>query len=109
MLLKEHLLGSADGYAKNFRDFLHHCASKGCTTLNDCGIGIVDPKADMAILLDAIENDPPVRYSGFLVSTAWETWMEEKMVPDYKDDTLRIHGIKCWADGSTQGGSAFMR
>lgn len=35
--------------------------------------------------------------------------MEQKMVPDYKDEYLRLHGMKSWADGSTQGGSAFLR
>lgn len=77
--------------------------------MNDCGIGIIDPKADMSVLLDTVENNAPVRYAGFLVSTAWKTWMEQKMEPDYKDDYLRIHGIKCWADGSTTGGTAYLR
>ena len=56
-----------------------------------------------------MENNPPVRYSGYLVSTAWDTWMEQKMVPEFKDPFIRIHGMKCWADGSAQGGSAFLR
>jgi len=49
--------------------------------LHDCGIGIVDPKADMSVLLEVIGEDSPVRYCGYLVSTSWETWMEEKMEP----------------------------
>lgn len=32
-----------------------------------------------------------------------------KMKPDNGDEDLRINGVKCWADGSTQGGSAYLR
>lgn len=109
MLMNKYLFRSANSYIKNFQDFLIDCSSKGCTTLNDCGIGIIDPKADMAVLLQGIENNSPVRYSGFLVSTGWKTWMEQKMVPDYKHQYLRVHGMKCWADGSTIGGTASLR
>lgn len=56
-----------------------------------------------------MQENPPVRYSGYLVSTAWNTWMEQKMVPEWDDYHLRIHGVKCWADGSLQGGSGFVR
>lgn len=35
--------------------------------------------------------------------------MEDNLMPEYKDPYLRIHGVKCWVDGSAQGGSAFMR
>jgi hypothetical protein len=51
MALKKFIFSSAESYQKNFSDFLDHCASKGCTSLHDCGIGIIDPEADMAILL----------------------------------------------------------
>jgi predicted amidohydrolase YtcJ len=44
-----------------------------------------------------------------LVSNYWKKWQELKMVPEYKDVNLRIHGIKCWSDGSTQAGSAYLR
>ena len=70
---------------ENFKLFLRHCSSKGCTSHNDCGIGLIDPKADLAVLLDAMQNDPPVRYSGYLVSTHWDVWMEQQMIPEYKD------------------------
>lgn len=63
----------------------------------------------MSVLLEVIGEDSPVRYCGYLVSTSWETWMEEKMEPQFKDPMLRVNGIKCWADGSAQGGSAYMR
>ena len=53
--------------------------------------------------------DIPIRISGYLVSTQWDTWMEMKLTPENHDSKLRINGIKAWADGSTQGGSAFFR
>ena len=31
------------------------------------------------------------------------------MVPENKDEILRINGVKCWSDGSTQAGSAYLR
>lgn len=31
------------------------------------------------------------------------------MKPNFKDDILRINGVKCWVDGSTQAGSALLR
>lgn len=70
----------------------------------------MDPEADLSILYSVFnEDNPPIRYSGFLVSTGWKTWEKHKMVPSLKDDDLRITGIKYWVDGSTQGGSAFLR
>jgi predicted amidohydrolase YtcJ len=29
--------------------------------------------------------------------------------PNHESRDLRINGVKCWADGSTQGGSAYLR
>ena len=31
------------------------------------------------------------------------------MIPDNKDEEFRINGIKCWVDGSTQAGTAYLR
>lgn len=31
------------------------------------------------------------------------------MEPDNKDPILRVNGVKCWIDGSTQAGSALLR
>lgn len=56
-----------------------------------------------------MEDNPPVRYSGFVTSTNWDEWMEYGLKPEYKDPMLRVNGVKCWADGSTQGGSAYVR
>lgn len=96
-------------YKQNFVNFLNKCASKGCTSLHDCGIGFIDPETDLAVLYSVFnEDDPPVRYSGYLVSTGWKAWEKLKMAPSLKDQDLRITGIKCWADGSTQGGSAYL-
>lgn len=35
--------------------------------------------------------------------------MHKKMKPETKDTELRINGVKCWVDGSTQAGSAFLK
>lgn len=44
-----------------------------------------------------------------LVSTRWDVWEKKKLVPNFTDNDLRIKGMKFWADGSTQLGTAFMR
>lgn len=31
------------------------------------------------------------------------------MKPENKDRELRINGVKCWVDGSTQAGSAYLK
>ncbi len=76
-MLRPHLLVPGFNYSRNFKDFLYYCASKGCTALHDCGIGVIDPKSDLAVLYETMENDPPVRYSGYLVSTSWDVWVEQ--------------------------------
>jgi hypothetical protein len=65
---------SAEQYELNFKNFLNYCATKGCTSLHDCGIGFIDPKADLSLLLDTFNHQTPVRYSGMLVSTKWNIW-----------------------------------
>lgn len=84
-------------------------ASKGCTTLHDCGIGGIDAQADLAVLKAAMADNPPVRMSAILVSTAMATWKKLGLKPDNASEVLRINGIKAWADGTNQGGSGFQR
>ncbi len=85
------------------------CASMGCTSLHDCSIGNGTPEGDLAALTAVFKEGSPVRLSGYLISTAWDVWQKLNRVPNYKDEELRINGIKCWADGSTQAGSAYLR
>ena len=63
----------------------------------------------MSILYETFNNNPPVRYSGFIVSTQYQTWRQMNLKPNHESRDLRINGVKCWADGSTQGGSAYLR
>lgn len=88
---------------------MQHTAALGCTSLHDCGIGFLNPEADLAVLLEAYNRSPAVRYSGMLVSTRWDVWEKYKLVPNFTDNDLRIKGMKFWVDGSTQLGTAYMR
>ena len=78
--------------------------------MHDCGIGLISPDLDYSTLLTVMKRNPPIRYSGFLTSSHWKKWTEEKKLkPERKDPRLRILGMKAWVDGSTQGGSAYFR
>ncbi len=59
--------------------------------------------------MTVMKQDPSVRFSGFLVEPGWDYWNSLGLKPDNKGEFLRINGIKCWADGSIQGGSAYLR
>lgn len=100
---------SGPEYIANIGRLLNMAASKGCTTLHDCGIGSIDAQADLAVLKAAMANNPPVRMSAYLVSTAMATWKKLGLKPDNSNESLRINGIKAWADGTNQGGSGFQR
>lgn len=65
---------TAQKYIKYFSEFLKLAASKGCTSLHDCAIGYIDAKADISLLSHIYNNNPPVRYSGMLVSNKLATW-----------------------------------
>jgi hypothetical protein len=41
---------SGPQYINSFEKFLSHASSKGCTTLHDCGIGLLDPETDLCVL-----------------------------------------------------------
>lgn len=44
-------------------------SAKGCTTLNDAGIGTLFAEADLALIDAVMAGNPGVRYSGFLVNS----------------------------------------
>lgn len=100
---------SGPEYIANVGRLFNMAASKGCTTLHDCGIGSIDAQADLAVLKAAMAGNPPIRMSAFLVSTAMATWKKFGLKPDNSSEVLRINGIKAWADGTNQGGSGFQR
>ncbi len=88
---------------------LDHAASVGCTTLHDCGIGMLTGPSDLDLLQGVMADDPPVRYRGMVVSTAMDAWEEMGLVPGAGDDRFRIDGVKAWSDGSNQAGTGFQR
>lgn len=83
-------------------------ASRGCTGLFDCGIGIQGP-SDLALIQGVMAQDPPVRFGGALVSTHMQAWRDAGLKPGFGDDRFRISAIKAWADGSNQGQSGYLR
>src|SRR5690606_11277651 len=86
-----------------------HAASVGCTSLFDCGIGLLAGSADLEILQAVMSENPPVRLGGALVSTAMDAWEELGITPGYGDDRFRANAIKAWADGSNQARTGFQR
>ena len=61
------------------------CASKGCTSLHDCSIGNGTPEGDLGALEAVFQEkeEPPVRLSGYLISTAWDYWQQRSLKPNY--------------------------
>lgn len=83
-------------------------ASRGCTSLFDCGIGVEGPDG-LSLIQAVMEKNPPVRYGGTLVSTFMKNWRDQGLKPGFGNDRFRVGAIKAWSDGSTQGRSAYMR
>lgn len=96
-------------YLANVNNLFAFASSKGCTTLHDCGIGSIDPEGDLGVLRVAMTQNPPIRMSAYLVSTAMDTWKKMGLKPDNSSEHLRINGVKAWVDGTNQGGSGFQR
>ncbi len=100
---------AADEVVVRIRALLRHAAAQGVTLLHDCGIGAIGGTGDLEVLRTAIGTDPPVRYRGMLVSTAYDAWTEMGLRPGFGDDLFRVDGIKAWSDGSNQAGTGFQR
>lgn len=91
------------------RGLFESAAAVGCTSLHDCGIGMLSGADDLDLIRAAMGDDSPVRYRGMLVSTALDTWEEMGLRPGFGDDMFRVDGVKAWSDGSNQGGTGFQR
>jgi hypothetical protein len=76
-------------------------ASRGCTSVFDCGIGSVAGAGDVA-LMRALAGEPEsvLRLGGALVA---EVATATGAQPEGGDDEFGLGAIKFWADGSTQG------
>jgi predicted amidohydrolase YtcJ len=91
------------------RQLLDRAAAVGCTALHDCGIGVLAGTSDLALLKSVMQDRPPVRYRGMLVSTAMDGWEKLGIKPGDGDDWFRIDGVKAWSDGSNQAYTGYQR
>jgi predicted amidohydrolase YtcJ len=88
---------------------LEQASAAGCTAANDAGIGIISGPPDLEVMRAVASRNPPVRMTGYLVSTAFDQWVSAGVKPDAGDDRLRLIAMKFWCDGSTQGYTASLR
>jgi predicted amidohydrolase YtcJ len=100
---------SADDMRRKMRRLTETASSVGCTTLHDCGIGVLRGADDLALLASVAKDDAPVRCRGMLVSTAMDTWEAMGLRPGFGDDRFRVNGVKAWADGSNQAMTGYQR
>src|SRR4029079_11386982 len=91
------------------RRLINLASSVGCTTLHDCGVGLMAGVNDLA-LLDAVTADnSPTRYRGMLICTIMDNWEKMGLKPGHGNDIFRVDGIKAWADGSNQAKTGYQR
>ncbi|MGN6448735.1 MAG: amidohydrolase [Brucella intermedia] len=102
-------LPSAAEVVTSIRRMLDKAASVGCTSLHDCGVGMMAPAEHLALLDQVMSQNPPIRYRGMLVSTAMDQWERMNLKPGRGTDLYRYDGIKAWADGSNQARTGYQR
>ena len=100
---------SASELVEYLRADLNDAAAKGCTALHDCGVGGLFAEADISLIEAALQDTPPVRYAGMLVSTHYEKWKQMGLRPGLHSPNLSFSGIKAWSDGSNQGLTGYQR
>jgi predicted amidohydrolase YtcJ len=101
---------TGEQYVANIHKLFDLAASKGCTTVHDCGIGLLSPEGDLAAIKAVMAGGAaPVRFAGYLASTAMPSWQAMGLKPDNTSETFRINGVKAWVDGTNQGYSAYQR
>jgi predicted amidohydrolase YtcJ len=91
------------------RRLFDRAAAVGCTALHDCGVGLHAATADLALLGAALQDKPPVRYRGMLVSSEMARWEAAGIKPGHGNDLLRVDGMKAWVDGSNQAYTGYQR
>jgi hypothetical protein len=57
---------------RNLRQIIDRAAAVGCTGLNDTSIVLAAGLSDLELLRKVMQEDPPVRMTGFLVSTLFD-------------------------------------
>jgi predicted amidohydrolase YtcJ len=100
---------SASELVEYLRADLNDAAAKGCTALHDCGVGGLFAEADISLIEAALQDTPPVRYAGMLVSTHYEKWKQMGLRPGLHSPNFSFSGIKAWSDGSNQGLTGYQR
>lgn len=100
---------SAADIQARIRRLFDAAASVGCTTLHDCGVGLLAGVNDLALLDAVMADKPPVRYRGMLISTIFDEWEKMGLKPGHGNDLFRVDGIKAWADGSNQAKTGYQR
>jgi predicted amidohydrolase YtcJ len=83
--------------------------ARGCTTVNDAGVGNVFGMGDLSLLDRVVEGGLPLRIGAFLVATLFDEWTAAGLAPGERESGVYITGIKGWADGSNQARTGFMR
>lgn len=91
------------------RRLIDLASAVGCTTLHDCGVGLMAGVNDLALLDAVMADNSPVRYRGMLVSTNMDDWEKMGLKPGRGNDLFRVDGIKAWADGSNQAKTGYQR
>jgi tetratricopeptide (TPR) repeat protein len=102
-------LPSAAEMRARTRQLFDRAAAVGCTALHDCGIGLFAGPPDLALLKSVMQDKPPIRYRGMLISTAMDGWEKMGIKPGQGDDWFRVDGIKAWSDGSNQAYTGYQR
>jgi predicted amidohydrolase YtcJ len=102
-------LANAAEMRTRVRRLFDHAAAVGCTALHDCGIGLQAGTNDLALLISVMQDNPPIRYRGMLVSTAMDQWEKMGVKPGHGNDRFRVDGIKAWSDGSNQAYTGYQR
>jgi len=91
------------------RHVLQSWASRGITTVFDCGIGHLDGLPDLARIRQVTQMPDLPRFRGAIAIQAIEhllPMLDVLAPPPWNLGNIKIYGIKLWLDGSTQGRTA---
>ncbi|KAK5659724.1 hypothetical protein OQA88_935 [Cercophora sp. LCS_1] len=98
----------------NVRPTLRKWASRGCTTVFDCGVGMFAGLFDVDIIAGLISVRTFPRFRGVLAAKVVEQMGVQKFLekhgrPPWDVGRVSVQGVKIWLDGSTQGLTAAVK
>ena len=99
----------------NVRPVLRRWAARGCTTVYDCGLGLLsgNPQLDIKIIeaLTILGHFPRIRGALALnfAKTDVPTFLANNTPPPWDKGKVHVQGIKYWLDDSTQGFTAAVK